>query len=120
MKSWHELAEGFRKHHDRTPRIFRAPGRVNLIGEHTDYNDGFGMPAAIDFNTWVAAAPRADRKLTAYSENLKESAEFDLDSNSPRLGRWGDYVFGVAFVLERAGYKLCGADLIIYGNIPLG
>src|SRR5260221_5909392 len=62
------------------PRIFRAPGRVNLIGEHTDYNDGFVLPAAIDLYTWTAIAPRTDRKLVVFSHNLNESANIDLDS----------------------------------------
>ena len=62
------------------PRIFRAPGRVNLIGEHTDYNDGFVLPAAIDLYTWTAIAPRTDRKLVVFSQNLNEAAEIDLDS----------------------------------------
>ncbi|HXW13377.1 MAG TPA: galactokinase family protein, partial [Terriglobia bacterium] len=105
----------------RRARIFRAPGRVNLIGEHTDYNDGFVMPAAIDFNTWVAFAPREDRKLAVYSENMAEGVEFDLDASSPSPRRhWSDYVFGVAVMLERAGYRLCGADLLIFGNVPIG
>jgi galactokinase len=58
MKPWEELPKRFADRYGRAARIFRAPGRVNLIGEHTDYNDGFVMPAAIDFNTWVGVAPR--------------------------------------------------------------
>ena len=65
------------------PRVFRAPGRVNLIGEHTDYNDGFVMPMAIDRGTRVAAAPRADRLVRAHSVNVGETAEFDLDEPGP-------------------------------------
>ncbi len=121
MNSWEELSKRFRERYGHSARIFRAPGRVNLIGEHTDYNDGFVMPAAINFNTWVAIAPGNDRKLHAYSENLSEAADFDLDSPDPRPRRhWSDYVFGVAVTLARAGYKLYGADLLIFGNVPLG
>jgi galactokinase len=121
MKPWEELQKKFSHRYGRPARIFRAPGRVNLIGEHTDYNDGFVMPAAIDFNTWVAVAPREDRKLVAYSENVAEGAEFDLDvaSAHPRH-HWSDYVIGVAVMLEQAGYKLRGADLLIFGDVPLG
>ncbi len=63
-------------------RTFRAPGRVNLIGEHTDYNDGFVMPAAIDFSTWVKVSPLESRKLQIYSENFDEEVEVDLDDRN--------------------------------------
>jgi len=121
LKSWDELPKKFFNRYGRPARLFRAPGRVNLIGEHTDYNDGFVMPAAIDFSTWVAVAPRDDRKLVVYSENVAEGAEFDLNAASPQpRHQWSDYVFGVAVMLEQAGYNLRGADLLIFGNVPLG
>ncbi|HJZ67464.1 MAG TPA: galactokinase [Blastocatellia bacterium] len=102
-------------------RVFRAPGRVNLIGEHTDYNDGFVMPVAIDLYTQVAIKPRDDRKLSIHSENFSESIEFNLDQPEPRASRhWSDYVRGVAVVLEQAGYALRGADLAIQSNVPIG
>jgi galactokinase len=102
-------------------RNFRAPGRVNLIGEHTDYNDGFVMPAAIDFSTWVKFVPLESRKLEIESENFGEEISIDLDvaSPSPR-GHWSDYPIGVAVTLEKAGYRLRGAKLSIRGDIPLG
>lgn len=102
-------------------RVFRAPGRVNLIGEHTDYNGGFVMPAAIGFSTWVTIAPRDDRMVTVFSENFSETIEFDLDDQNARSqGHWSDYVKGVAFTLERAGYRLRGATLRIHGEVPIG
>ncbi|MFN2533477.1 MAG: galactokinase [Pyrinomonadaceae bacterium] len=102
-------------------RVFRAPGRVNLIGEHTDYNDGFVMPAAIDFSTWVEVRPLAERRLSIYSENFDERVEFDLDSTDPVAKRhWSDYVVGVAVILERTGYRLRGANLRIRGEVPIG
>jgi galactokinase len=102
-------------------RVYRAPGRVNLIGEHTDYNDGFVMPAAIDFSTWAAVAPRDDRQVVIHSENFSESAGFDLDERDPVARRhWSDYARGVAIALEQAGYRLRGANLLIRGEVPLG
>jgi galactokinase len=115
------LRQRFQQLHGTCPRIFRAPGRVNLIGEHTDYNDGFVMPAAIDFYTHVAIAPRPDRRLVVFSENIGESAEFDLDAPAPRSRHhWSDYVFGVALMLDQAGHRLRGADMLIRGEVPLG
>ncbi len=102
-------------------RSFRAPGRVNLIGDHTDYNDGFVMPAAIGFSTWITSAPRDDRTVSVFSENFSESIEFDLDDrNLVALGHWSDYVKGVAITLERAGHRLSGAELRIRGEVPIG
>jgi galactokinase len=104
-----------------TARTFRAPGRVNLIGEHTDYNDGFVMPAAIDFSTFVTVSPRSDRTLVLFSENFSEEVEFDLDDPSLRAtGHWSDYPKGVAVTLERAGYFLQGASLRIRSEVPIG
>lgn len=102
-------------------RVFRAPGRVNLIGEHTDYNDGFVMPVAIGFSTWVTAVRRDDRTVSIFSENFSEPVEFDLDDKNLRAqGHWSDYVKGVAVTLERAGYRLRGAKLRIRGEVPIG
>lgn len=105
----------------RGARIYRAPGRVNLIGEHTDYNDGFVMPAAIDLYTYAAIKPRDDRTLCIHSENFSESCEFDLDEPAPiAREHWSDYVRGVAVILELAGYRLRGADLAIKSDVPIG
>jgi galactokinase len=102
-------------------RTFRAPGRVNLIGEHTDYNDGFVMPAAIGFSTFVTVSPREGRKLSLVSENFSEDVEFDLDDpTASATGHWSDYPRGVAVTLERAGYRLSGARLRIRGDVPIG
>jgi galactokinase len=104
-----------------TPRIYRAPGRVNLIGEHTDYNDGFVMPSAIGFGTSVAVAPRADCNLVIQSENYSERVELDL-ANLPslRARHWSDYVIGVATMLLQSGAKLAGTNMLIDGNVPQG
>jgi galactokinase len=100
---------------------FRAPGRVNLIGEHTDYNDGFVMPAAIDLHTEVSIQSRDDRKLVISSDTYAEAVEFDLDEADPAARHhWSDYVRAVAVMLEREGHRLRGADLKIRSNLPIG
>jgi len=100
---------------------YRAPGRVNLIGEHTDYNAGFVLPAAIAFWCWIAAAPREDNKLIIHSENYHETIEADLDGNHlHRTRKWSDYPLGVASLLQKSGYRLRGANLYVRGEIPLG
>jgi galactokinase len=115
------LETQFIERHGRAPRIFRAPGRVNLIGEHTDYNDGFVLPAAIDMATCVAASPRADRIVAAESVNFEGIVSVDLDERDARpRNDWGKYIQGVALILERAGYRLPGADLLIASDIPVG
>src|SRR5882724_2457113 len=106
---------------DHSSRLFRAPGRVNLIGEHTDYNYGFVMPAAIDFSTYATISPLENRKLSIFSENVRDKVEVDLDDVelAPRKS-WSDYVIGVAVMFERAGYRLRGAKLSIRGEVPIG
>lgn len=94
---------------------------MNLIGEHTDYNDGFVLPMAIDRETVVAGAVRPDRKVRVYSLNLDEALEFDLDQpGGKRRGIWLDYVEGVGRVLECRGVMLRGADLAISSDVPAG
>jgi galactokinase len=116
-----EIGTAFQKRFGGKARIFRAPGRVNLIGEHTDYNDGFVMPAAIGFYTYVAIAPRSDRKLRVYSDNFQEEQVLDLDNlEGPPARHWSDYVRGVAAVPEAAGCKLVGADMLILSEVPIG
>jgi galactokinase len=115
------LRKAFTERYGREPRLFRAPGRVNLIGEHTDYNDGFVLPMAIGRETVVAAALRDDRRVRAFSLNLNEGVEFDLDNpGPPRRGLWLDYLEGVAWALEQDGVRLNGADLMIASDVPLG
>src|SRR5689334_12009092 len=104
-----------------SPRKFRAPGRVNLIGEHTDYNDGFVMPAAINLSVFVSLWPRDDRKLQIKSQNFDDEIEFDLDRpHRADEHHCSDYAVGVAVMIERAGHRLRGAQLELRGDVPLG
>jgi galactokinase len=116
-----DLAVEFAYRFGRTPTVSRAPGRVNLIGEHTDYNDGFVMPAALEFATLTAASQRSDRRLQVYSMIMDETREFDLDSPPPGpTSDWSDYILGVALMLESSGRILSGADLIVWSDVPIG
>ena len=99
----------------------RAPGRVDLMGSHTDYNEGYVMTMAIDRDTWLAAQPRSDRMVTIYSLNLEGGGQFELDDLRPDpVWPWTDYVRGVAKVFQDAGYPLPGFDGLIHSTIPFG
>ena len=98
-----------------------APGRVNLIGEHTDYNDGFVLPIAIERETLAGYAPRDDRQLRFHSLQAEGPAGVDLDDEpEPVPGSWGNYPVGVAVELMRAGVELRGADVLLDSTVPLG
>jgi len=104
------------------PRVYRAPGRVNLIGEHTDYNLGFVLPVALNLATYIAAAPSGDGKLRLYSEDRRELREFDaadLGTIEPAHA-WTDYPLGVAQELVRAGVTVEGTNLLIRSTVPDG
>jgi galactokinase len=116
-----ELMQRFQNLYGNAPVLVQAPGRVNLIGEHTDYNEGFVFPAAIEFQTKIAIAKRPDRRLLVSSENYAERVEFDADNlpSAPR-GHWSDYVVGVVRQLERVGGPIPSANLLMNGDVPLG
>jgi galactokinase len=119
----HFLLQEFLSHFQSgTPRFFYAPGRVNLIGEHTDYNQGFVLPIAINRGTLIAGSARSDQKICVYSISMGETVEFDLGGSPLMLspGHWSNYVYGVVRVLEEHGHSLVGADLMIASNIPTG
>jgi galactokinase len=117
-----QLLEAFEVHFGGTPpRLARAPGRVNLIGEHTDYNDGFVLPMAIGRALWLAIRPRSDRQVVLHSLNFTETATFSLDDIRPSAERsWNDYVRGVAWALGEQGYQLTGMEGVIAGDVPIG
>jgi galactokinase len=121
MNRAQDLTNKFRAMFGTSPTICRAPGRVNLIGEHTDYNDGFVLPAAIGFSCWTAAAARKDRKIRFYSENLSQSVIAHVDDLRPlQENRWANYPLGVAWALAQAGSRLSGAEVYFSGEVPLG
>ena len=98
--------------------IVRAPGRVNLIGEHTDYNDGFVLPMAIDRAIWIALRARPDRRVVVYSLDFDETAAFDLARLEKQSG-WIEYLKGVAWALQDAGHSLAGFDAVVAGDVPI-
>jgi len=116
-----ELVQRFAEWCGVRPAVFSAPGRVNLIGEHTDYNDGFVMPSAIGLGTRVAMSSREDRRLVIRSGQFPGEFEFDLDDlPAGGAGEWCDYVVGVAAVLRQNGHALNGANLLVQGEVPIG
>ena len=103
------------------PLLAEAPGRVNLIGEHTDYNDGWVFPMAIDRHIWVAFAPRDDGVLRAHSPIFVETREVALESiDSARDSNWFAYIAGVAWAVMQAGHEIKGMDLVVDGDLPPG
>jgi galactokinase len=126
MTDREKLRTEFMVRYGAEPSIFHAPGRVNLIGEHTDYNAGFVMPAAIRFYTTVAVAPRTDRSLRVRSVNFAENREIELpgplapQERAGQSSHWIDYIAGVAWALQEQGVRVGGADMLIHGDVPLG
>ena len=121
MVDLNRLLTGFKDDYGATPRLFSAPGRVNIIGEHTDYNDGFVLPLAINRRTFVAITPRADTYLRISSLVLNDEAEVDLDHpSSSEKKKWINYAAGVAWILTQRGVKLRGADILIDSDVPIG
>jgi galactokinase len=115
-----KLADIFHQDYGSRAAVFSAPGRVNLIGEHTDYNDGFVLPSAIGFYAHVAVAPRPDRKLVFRSTGFAQAFEADLSETPKKLGEWCDYVLGVAVQLGKAGVRVSGANILVHGEVPIG
>jgi galactokinase len=101
-------------------RLVRAPGRVNLIGEHTDYNLGFVLPVAIDLEIRIAFVPTADRRVELVGGAIGERAGFDLDAIGPRRGAWIDYAAGTAWALAEAGITMHGLRGVIVSSLPTG
>ena len=111
----------FQSEFDKPPRLFRAPARINVIGEHCDYNDGFVMPSNTALYTWLAIAPREDRSVNILATDFSQAAKLHLDQLAKNPGGgWQEYVKGVLLILQDEGFELKGADILIVGEIPLG
>jgi len=114
------LTKNFQSYFNAKPEIFcRAPGRVNLIGEHTDYNDGFVLPMAIDREVRLALRARSDGKVRIFSLDLEAESAFDLHSLTRGTG-WIEYPKGIAYQLMKEGHVLQGFDAVMTGNVPRG
>jgi galactokinase len=105
--------------------VVRAPGRVNLIGEHTDYNDGFVLPMAIDRAIWIAMRPRGDQRVVGHSLDFEQPVEFSVVeveqvSVSEATPAWGEYLRGVAWALQEAGHTLQGWEGVVASDVPIG
>src|SRR4051812_27221785 len=100
--------------------VVRAPGRVNLIGEHTDYNDGFVLPMAIDRAVWIALRPRDDRRVEAHSLDFGETRSFTLPVRGDSGDGWIEYLRGMAWALESADRELAGWEGVTAGDVPIG
>jgi galactokinase len=116
-----QVSSAFRDRFGSPPQaLVRAPGRVNLIGEHTDYNDGFVLPMAIDRAIWVALRPRSDSRLRVDALDYGSAVEFELAEIRHTGAGWGEYVKGVAWALQRHGYVLRGWEGVMAGDVPIG
>jgi galactokinase len=115
------VQEAFIKHFGQPAELLvRAPGRVNLIGEHTDYNDGFVLPMAIDRTVWIALRPRSDRRIVISSLEMETPGNFSLDDLHKGGRDWYEYLKGVAWALSKAGYDLEGWEGVMSSDIPVG
>ena len=115
-----ELVNTFNARFGGQPTVFRSPGRVNIIGEHTDYNEGFVLPAAIDKGIYVAISARQDDSIHLYSNEFNEMYEGSIEGLSKSNQQWANYILGVVAQMIKNGYQPGGFDLVIDGNIPIG
>lgn len=114
------IAELFRAQFGEPAVIVRSPGRINLIGEHTDYNLGFVLPAAVDKAIYIAIGPRNDEAIHLYAGDLEESFTSSLHDLKPTAKQWPNYLLGVADQLEKTGHALAGFNAVVIGDVPLG
>lgn len=107
--------------HKSKPQIFSsAPGRINIIGEHTDYNNGYVLPAAIHLRNYFLASRRQENSVHVWAENFRQEETFTLDKITPsEQHRWANYIKGIFWVLQQEGYKLGGVNALVWGEVPL-
>src|ERR1700722_1774514 len=114
-----KIRDNFFKRYQKQAVVFAAPGRVNLIGEHTDYNQGFVLPGAVDKRIYVAIARNDDNILNVYANQYKQQLSFSLQNIQPVKG-WATYLLGMIFNLRQKGFSISGIDVMIDGDVPLG
>jgi galactokinase len=115
-----KLRDQFKTLFNSEPLLVRSPGRVNIIGEHTDYNEGFVLPAAIDKAIYIGIGKREDHLISLYAQDYKQSHEVDLASLAPTDKHWPNYILGMVDQLQKKGYTIGGFNLVIDGDVPLG
>lgn len=105
---------------DTTPRVFRSPGRINIIGEHTDYNDGFVLPAGVDKEICMLMASNGSNQFNIFSFDTDEKVSFELHNYKEVKSPWAQYIIGIIDQLVKAGYRPGGIDCVFAGDIPMG
>ena len=115
-----KLEEKFQSLFNAEPLLVRSQGRVNIIGEHTDYNEGFVLPAAIDKAIYIAIGKRDDKVISLYAQDYQQSHEITLSSIQPTDKHWPNYILGIVDQLQKKGYGISGFNLVIDGDVPLG
>ena len=114
------VREKFQQRYGTEPQIFRSPGRVNIIGEHTDYNNGFVLPAAIDKAIYIGISRRDDDQIFLYSDEFNQEHNTDLVTAMPTDKQWPNYILGVVDQLKKRGYEIHGFNLNLDGDVPVG
>ena len=116
------LRQQFKKLYNADPKVLtKGPGRIDLMGHHTDYNDGFVLPVAVSFEVLAAGKLRDDHTVRAYSTNFDSAVEFSIDDiEFDQIAKWSNYLRGMLVYLKEAGVELRGADLAVEGNVPVG
>jgi galactokinase len=115
-----KLKQKFQSLFNSEPLLVRSPGRVNIIGEHTDYNEGFVLPAAIDKAIYIAIGKRDDDLISLYAQDYQQSHEINLSNIVPTDKHWPNYILGIVDQLQKKGYSISGFNLVIDGDVPLG
>ncbi|PJJ52966.1 galactokinase [Hymenobacter chitinivorans] len=116
----HDIAAAFRQHFHAEPLLVRAPGRINLIGEHTDYNAGYVLPAAIDKEMYFAVALNQQNVIRLLAYDLNERVEISTDAVAPQDTQWANYLLGVVAQLQHRGVAVPGFDCVFGGTVPAG
>lgn len=114
-----KIGEVFRQRFNKEPLIIAAPGRVNLIGEHTDYNEGFVLPGAVDKRIYIAVAPNNTDTINVYANQFNENFSFPVNVSQPQKG-WMNYLMGVTHHIQQKGQTIQGVDVVIDGDVPVG